>query len=66
MLAETLRVTLQGSRPSRACSATALALDQMIYGLLLVLFIIYKPKGILGTGIDWWRRWRGPKAKPVA
>jgi branched-chain amino acid transport system permease protein len=27
-----------------------------IYGLLLILFIIYMPKGILGTGADWWRR----------
>ena len=35
-------------------------------GCCLVLFIIYMPKGILGTGIDWWRRWRGPKVKPVA
>ena len=34
----------------------------MIYGLLLILFIIYMPKGILGTGTDWWRRWRGRKA----
>ena len=32
----------------------------MIYGLLLILFIIYMPKGILGTGTDWWRRWRKP------
>jgi branched-chain amino acid transport system permease protein len=27
-----------------------------IYGLLLILFIIYMPKGILGTGTEWWRR----------
>jgi branched-chain amino acid transport system permease protein len=26
-----------------------------IYGLLLILFIIYMPKGILGTGAEWWR-----------
>jgi branched-chain amino acid transport system permease protein len=67
MLAETLRVGLQGSTTLKSLFGnSALALDQMIYGLLLVLFIIYMPKGILGTGIDWWRRWRGPKAKPVA
>ena len=36
--------------------SSALALDQMIYGLLLVLFIIYMPKGILGTLLAWWRR----------
>jgi branched-chain amino acid transport system permease protein len=29
-----------------------------IYGLLLILFIIYMPKGIVGTGADWWRRMR--------
>ena len=38
----------------------------MIYGLLLVLFIIYMPKGILGTGTDWWRRWRKGKPAPAA
>jgi branched-chain amino acid transport system permease protein len=67
MLAETLRVTLQGSTTLKSLFGnSALALDQMIYGLLLVLFIIYMPKGILGTGTDWWRRWRKPKAEPVA
>ena len=25
----------------------------MIYGLLLILFIIYMPKGILGTLLEW-------------
>ena len=25
----------------------------MIYGLLLILFIIYMPKGILGTLMEW-------------
>ena len=25
----------------------------MIYGLLLMLFIIYMPKGILGTIMEW-------------
>jgi branched-chain amino acid transport system permease protein len=29
-----------------------LALDTLIYGLLLVLFIIYMPKGILGTWLE--------------
>jgi hypothetical protein len=24
------------------------------------------PKGILGTGTDWWRRWRKGKAAPTA
>jgi branched-chain amino acid transport system permease protein len=60
VLAEGLRVAIQGSAFLRThLGNSALALDQMIYGLLLVLFIIYMPKGILGTGTDWWRRWRG-------
>ncbi len=36
------------------------ALDLAIYGLMLVLFIIYMPKGILGTAQETWRRGRGP------
>ena len=59
VLAEGLRVAIQGSAFLRThLGNSALALDQMVYGLLLVLFIIYMPKGILGTGTDWWRRWR--------
>ena len=34
-----------------------------IYGLLLILFIIYMPKGILGAGTDWWRYMFAPKRK---
>jgi branched-chain amino acid transport system permease protein len=63
VLAEGLRVAIQGSATLKGIlGSSALALDQAIYGLLLVLFIIYMPKGILGTGIDWWRRWRRRKA----
>jgi len=59
VLAEGLRVAVQGSATLKSLlGSSALALDQAIYGLLLVLFIIYMPKGILGTGADWWRRWR--------
>jgi branched-chain amino acid transport system permease protein len=32
------------------------ALDSTIYGLMLVLFIIYMPKGILGAALDALRR----------
>ena len=32
--------------------SSALSLDQLIYGLLLILFIIYMPKGILGTLLE--------------
>jgi branched-chain amino acid transport system permease protein len=39
-------------------------LDTTIYGLLLVLFIIFMPKGILGTAIELWDK-RG-RAKPAA
>jgi branched-chain amino acid transport system permease protein len=34
------------------------ALDLAIYGLMLVLFIIYMPKGILGAALDKWGRRR--------
>lgn len=32
------------------------ALDLLIYGLLLVLFIIYLPKGILGAALEAWQK----------
>ena len=35
------------------------ALDSTIYGLMLVLFIIYMPKGILGAALDALRRRQG-------
>ncbi|MFA7503244.1 MAG: branched-chain amino acid ABC transporter permease [Burkholderiaceae bacterium] len=34
-------------------------LDMLIYGALLIFFIIYMPKGILGTWLDWWARRSG-------
>ncbi len=40
-------------------------LDSTVYGLLLVLFIIYMPKGILGTATELWS-WRRAVAKPQA
>jgi branched-chain amino acid transport system permease protein len=61
LLAEGLRVAIQGSATLKGLlGSSALALDQAIYGLLLVLFIIYMPKGILGTLTDWWRTRRAP------
>ena len=60
LLAEGLRLALGDSFKQFP------ALDLAIYGLMLVLFIIYMPKGILGTGTDWWRRWRKRKVEPVA
>ena len=64
MLAETLRVGIQSSETLRSLlGSSALALDAMVYGLLLILFIIYMPKGIIGTAIE---RWRARKAAPPA
>jgi branched-chain amino acid transport system permease protein len=40
------------------------ALDLAIYGLLLVLFVIYLPKGILGAALDAWKN-RGVPPIPV-
>jgi branched-chain amino acid transport system permease protein len=45
LLAETLRV---------AIGITMIGLDTTIYGVLLVLFIIFLPKGILGGLLDLW------------
>jgi branched-chain amino acid transport system permease protein len=59
VLAEGLRVIIQGSATLKnLLGSSALALDQLIYGLLLILFIIYMPNGILGTAQAWWRRRR--------
>jgi branched-chain amino acid transport system permease protein len=53
LLSESLRVAIQGSGFLKDwLGSAALALDAAIYGLLLVLFIIYMPKGILGTLLD--------------
>ena len=55
IVTETLRVAVQGSPLLKSWFGdSALALDQGIYGLLLILFIIYMPKGILGTLQQWW------------
>jgi len=57
VLAEGLRVAIQGSDTLKSLlGGSALALDQMIYGLLLILFIIYMPRGILGTLMTWRER----------
>jgi branched-chain amino acid transport system permease protein len=42
--------------------SAVLALDTMVYGLLLILFIIYMPKGILGTLLE--RRERQTRSLP--
>jgi branched-chain amino acid transport system permease protein len=63
VLSEVLRVTIQSSGPLQKIFGSAvLALDTMIYGLLLILFIIYMPKGILGTLMEWREKKRAPAA----
>lgn len=57
VLAEALRVGLRGSETlSELLGQSALALDTFVYGLLLVLFIIYMPKGVVGTLAERFRR----------
>jgi branched-chain amino acid transport system permease protein len=64
VLSETLRVTIQSSAVLQSVLGSAvLALDTMIYGLLLILFIIYMPKGILGTLLE--RRDRARSVLPA-
>ncbi len=41
------------------------ALDLAIYGLLLVLFIIYMPKGILGAALERWHKRRATRPVPA-
>jgi len=53
VLSEVLRVTIQGSATMQSIFGQgALALDTMLYGLLLILFIVDMPKGILGTLLE--------------
>lgn len=56
MLAEGLRLALGDSFKQFP------ALDLAVYGLMLVLFIIYMPKGILGAALEAWGR---NKARPA-
>jgi branched-chain amino acid transport system permease protein len=55
MLAEVLRIGF---------GTKAVGWDNLVYGVLLVLFIIFLPKGILGSVIDRFKT--RPKKKPVA
>ena len=51
LLAEVLRISF---------GANAVGWDNLVYGVLLVLFIIFLPKGILGSVIDWIKSPRKP------
>jgi branched-chain amino acid transport system permease protein len=55
LLAETLRVTV---------GHDVHGLDGTIYGLLLIIFIIYMPKGILGKILELWERRRSAGGPP--
>jgi len=41
-------------------------LDTTLYGLMLVLFIIFMPKGILGAATEAWKKRRAPPAPAAA
>jgi branched-chain amino acid transport system permease protein len=56
LLAEGLRLAFGNRYP---------ALDTTIYGVMLVLFIIYMPKGILGAALDGWKALRRRRALPA-
>ena len=57
IVTEVLRVAVQGSPLLKSWFGdSALALDQGIYGLLLILFIIYMPKGIIGSLQQRWNK----------
>lgn len=59
ILTELLRVGVQSSPMLKSVLGSGvLSLDGLVYGLLLILFIIYMPKGILGTLIERWTKRR--------
>lgn len=49
LLAETLRVMI---------GTSLVGLDFALYGLMLVIFVVFLPQGILGEALDWWERRR--------
>ena len=56
LLAETLRV---------AIGTKMVGLDTTIYGVMLVLFIIFLPQGILGSVMNWWKGRSARAAAPL-
>lgn len=66
VLSEVLRVSIQSSKTLESIfGSSVLALDTLIYGLLLILFIIYMPKGILGTLLEWREKKSSPPPAPA-
>ncbi|PWE53364.1 branched-chain amino acid ABC transporter permease [Metarhizobium album] len=41
------------------------AIREMIFGLLIILFMIYEPRGLNSLASRLWRRWRGAGTKPA-
>lgn len=67
ILTEVLRVVVQGSTTLRSVlGSDGLALDMLIYGLLLILFIIYMPRGMLGTVQERWAKRNAVKQRAEA
>lgn len=67
LLTEGLRIAIQSSTLLQTwLGSAALALDTAIYGLLLILFIIYMPKGILGTLLERQERRQRSAGLPLA
>jgi branched-chain amino acid transport system permease protein len=63
MLAEVLRISIGTANVclSNDICLNAAGVPLLIYGILLVLFIIFLPNGIVGGIYDWWKS-RGTKA----
>jgi len=62
MLAEVLRISIG---TANVCVADGVCLNAagvplLIYGILLIVFIIFLPKGIVGGVYDWWQARRTP------
>jgi hypothetical protein len=56
LLAEILRVSI-GTETNCICEKICLngtGVPLPIYGILLVVFIIFLPKGVVGSLADWW------------
>ncbi|MDA1101862.1 MAG: branched-chain amino acid ABC transporter permease [Proteobacteria bacterium] len=64
LLAEVLRIWIGTEAiclTDKIC-VNAAGVPLLVYGVMLVLFIIFLPKGIVGASIDWWRGWRNANA----
>ncbi|MFT7578188.1 MAG: branched-chain amino acid transport system permease protein, partial [Alphaproteobacteria bacterium] len=57
MLAEVLRISIGTASVcvSKDVCFNAAGVPLLIYGILLIVFIIFLPKGIVGGVADWWK-----------